>query len=314
MATIDLSTPPAPAVPAAGPLEDLPRRLTVTLPELRLVAERAGGAPLPFEATGAPVVPTLGDRLGTGAAPTEDEAYAAALAALHEPTSSLARRGLLVDTVVDESLLGAVGLLATPSVAVDLEVSVEGARARAWHRQRGRAVASLATADGLVFELAWFPLHRWADELARTAVLPEEVALGVSPVPDHVDLPYALADAAAEAVRGHRSDLLPVLAAEHAGQVRDRAGRPLPDLDVAALLGALAGESRGRLRALVADVSGEVTAVVGVVSWTLLADGWRVLRPRHAAGVDRVVVEQVAPAALAVELAPVLAEVARVQR
>ena len=46
MPTIDLSTPPP---PPATLLDGLPRRVTLTLPELRLVAERAGGAPLPFE-------------------------------------------------------------------------------------------------------------------------------------------------------------------------------------------------------------------------------------------------------------------------
>jgi hypothetical protein len=39
-----------------------------------------------------------------------------------------------------------------------------------------------------------------------------------------------------------------------------------------------------------------------------------VLRPRRAVGADRVVVERVGPRDLAVELAPVLAEVAGVQR
>jgi hypothetical protein len=244
----------------------------------------------------------------------EDAAYAAALAALHEPRASLSRRGLLVDTAVDEGLLGAVGLLAKPSVAVDVDVAAGPARARAWHRQRGGAVASLATADGLVFELAWFPVARWADELARVAVLPEDLVTQESGVPDHVDLPYALVDAAGEAMRTHRSDLVSVLATEHSGAARDGEGRVVPDLELVALLGALAGESRGRLRALVADVSGDVTTVVGVVSWVLVADGWRVLRPRRADGADRVVVERVDPRDLAVELAPVLAEVAGVSR
>ncbi|CAI9401278.1 hypothetical protein [Nocardioides sp. T2.26MG-1] len=312
MATIDLSTPPP---PAAGALDEMPRRLTLTLPELRYVAEQAGGAPLPFETVPAGADPTLAGRLGGDPATgTEAEAYAAALAALHEPRASLARRGLLVDTVVDEGLLGAVGLLAKPAVAVDVEVAAGGARARAWHRQRAGAVASLASVDGLVFELAWFPVHRWVDELSRVAVLPEDHGTRESGVPGHVDLPYALLDAAGEAVRGHRSDLLSVLAAEHTGRARDGAGRAVPDLEVVTLLGALADESCGRLRALVADVSGDVTTVVGVVSWVLVADGWRVLRPRRADGVDRVVVERVAPGDLARELAPVLAEVAGVQR
>ncbi len=76
-----------------------------------------------------------------------------------------------------------------------------------------------------------------------------------------------------------------------------------------ALLSALATEPAGRLRALVADVSAATTTVVGVVSWVLLADGWRALRPRRADGTDRIEVRHVEPGDLAVELAPVLAEV-----
>ena len=47
------------------------------------------------------------------------------------------------------------------------------------------------------------------------------------------------------------------------------------------MLTGLATEARGRLRALVADVSGEETSTVGVVAWTLVADGWRALRAHH---------------------------------
>lgn len=291
MAIIDLGTPPA---APRGLLESLPRRITVTLPELRLLAEHAGGAPLPFDATGEPDV-SLDGRLGRTPARTEDEAYAVAVQGLHEPRSSLARRGLLVDTAADEALCGAVGLLATPALALDLDVSVGTARARAWHRQRDGAVASLATTDGLVFELAWFPIEKWADELARVAVLPEDHAGRGSAVPERVDLPYELLDAAVEAVRAHRSDLLPVLAAD--------------DPDLVPVLAALATEPVGRLRALVADVSTSAPSVVGVVSWVLLADGWRALRPCRADGVDRIEVRAVRPAELATELAPVLAEV-----
>ena len=50
------------------------------------------------------------------------------------------------------------------------------------------------------------------------------------------------------------------------------------------MLTALATETRGRLRALVADVAGERTTVVGVLSWVLLADGWRVPAARTEDG------------------------------
>jgi hypothetical protein len=306
MATIDLGNPlPAPV----GVLGALPRRVSLTLPELRLVADHAGGAPLPFETSGPVSGPEVGRRLGRTPASGEAEAYATALASLHDPRSSLARRGLLADTVTDEGLLGAVGLLATPTVALDLDVTAGGGRVKAWHRQHGAAVASLATADGIVFELAWYPTDQWADELARVTIVPEELSLSDSAVPHHVELPYALADSAGEAVRTGRSDLLPVLVSEHAGQTRYVDGRTVPDVDVVALLSALTTESRGRLRALVADVSAQTTTVVGVVSWVLLADGWRTLRPRRSGGVDRIEVSRVDAGDLSRELAPVLAEV-----
>jgi len=311
VATVDLgSAAPAPA----SLLDALPRRLSLTLPELRVVAEHAGGAPLPFDASVHDPAAATGTAAAADAAGAADAADSAALAAaidsLHDPRSSLARRGLLVDTVLDEGLLGAVGLLATPAVALDLDVAVGESRVRAWHRQQGGAVAALATADGVVFELAWFPVERWAEELARVAVVPEELPLRPSGVPGHLDLPYALADAVAEAVHCGRADLLPVLVADHAASTTSR-GRAVPDTEVAGLLTALATEARGRLRALVADVSGDRTAVVGVVSWVLVADGWRALRPRCESGVDHVTVEAVEPADLAAQLAPVLAEVAR---
>lgn len=293
MAIIDLGTPP----PAPrGLLESLPRRISLTLPELRVLAECAGGAPLPFDVAGEADA-TLGARLGPTPAGAEDTAYAAAVHALHEPHSSLARRGLLVDTAADESLAGAIGLLATPTLAIDLDVAVGGDRVKAWHRQRDGAVASLATTDGLVFELAWFPIEKWADEMARVAVLPEDHQTGVSAVPHDVDLPYELVDAAVEAVRSNRTDLLPVLAADR--------------LELVPLLAALVSEPAGRLRALVADVSSSATTVVGVVSWVLLADGWRALRPRRSDGADLLEVRHVHPRDLAAELSPVLAAVTR---
>jgi hypothetical protein len=48
--------------------------------------------------------------------------------------------------------------------------------------------------------------------------------------------------------------------------------------------------------------------VVGVLSWLLVADGWRALRP-HDDG--RVAVDRVGPDDLAADLAPVLAAVRR---
>lgn len=306
MPTIDLSTPPP---PPATLLDGLPRRVTLTLPELRLVAERAGGAPLPFEVSAPRESHALEDRLGSSRATAEDEAYAAALASLHDPEESLARRGLLGEVGEDSGLLGAVGLLATPQTALDVDVTAGGVHARSWHRRAGDAVAALSTVDGIVFELAWFHADRWAEELGRVTVLPEDLALAGSGVPPFVDLPFDLADAAVEATRSGRGDLLPVLREQADGAPLDADGEPLGEAETSEVLTALATEARGRLRVLAADLTGEATHPVGVVSWTLLADGWHALRPRVVDGHQRVQVAAVTPLDLATELAPVLAEV-----
>lgn len=312
MPTIDLG-PPRP-----GPrdlLDGLPRRVTLTLPELRHVAAAAGGAPLPFDLVEPPEAGSseLAHRLGGAAEADEAAAYADALARLAPPVETLTRRGLLVgegvNEAVDGGLLGAVGLLATPRFALDLDVVAGGVQARCWHRQAADAVASLATVDGLVFELAWFPTWAWADELSRVAVIPEDLPLAESRVPGFVDLPHELADAGVEAVRSHRADLLPVLAAQHRGRVTDETGDVLTDLEVGTVLTALAGEPQGRLRAMAAEVSGAEATTVGVVAWTLVGDGWRALRPHTVDGLPHVEVRRVIPEDLATDLAPVLAAV-----
>lgn len=306
MPTIDLTTPPP---PSAGLLEALPRRVSLTLPELRLVAERAGGAPLPFDTVAPAGEHALEGRLGQSRASAEQAAYAEALAALHDPALSLERRGLLSIAGVNEGLVGAIGLLATPTTALDIDVTVGDHRARAWHRRAGEAVATLSTSDGVVFEVAWLHAENWAGELARAGVLPDDLELAPSAVPDHVDLPFELADAAAEAVASGRTDLLPVLTAQHAGAVVDADGIELAERSLPEVLAALSTETRGRLRVLAANVSG-TTSAVGVVSWALLADGWHALRPRYGEdGHHRVEVRLVQPSDLATELAPVLAEV-----
>lgn len=322
VATVDLSTP---LPPTGGPLDNLPRRVTLTLPELRLVAQAAGGAPLPFETpsetTDEPLVGGgLEGRLGQSGGSREAEAYAAALASLRKPEPTLTRRGLLVGDEMDAALVGAVGLLATPSVAVDLDVAVgaeadeRGTQVKAWHRQSGSAVSTLATADGVVFELAWFPVAHWAEELGRAAMIPEHLRLSSSGAP-RIDLPFELLDAAAEAVRTGRPDLLPVLAAQVTGTL-------MREPDLVRILQALSDEARGRLRAMVARVDADTNrparevreaseAVTGVVSWTLLADGWRSLRTHERDGALWVDVRPVRPNDLAGDLAPALAQVKR---
>ncbi|HEY9564635.1 MAG TPA: hypothetical protein VIR30_12780, partial [Nocardioides sp.] len=123
-----------------------------------------------------------------------------------------------------------------------------------------------------------------------------------------VDLPYELLDAGGEAVRSGRNDLLGTIVAHHAGSVRDENGGAVLDASVHNLITALVGETRGRLRAMVADIESGGT-VVGVVSWVLLADGWHSLHTRQEGGVNRVAIRRVIATDLAADLGPVLAEV-----
>jgi len=344
VSTVDLrAAPPAPAPSsAAGFLADLPRRVTLTLPELQLVVRAAGDAPLPFVPRGARdargvtatrASATWADRLGGVPGASDDELLARTRAGLPDPAASLGRRGLVVDGTVDAALTGAAGLLAAPSVAVDLTVAAGGVQASAWHRLADGAVASLSTLDGLVFELAWFAVAAWPAELARVARAPEDQDPGRSDVPRHLELPLELADAAGEAQASGRPDLLPELVRQAGGVVLD-GGESLDEAGTIAVLRALHAESRGRLRALVADLRDETPRrpgtrgipdtpdtpsadtqvapgglLVGVRSWLLVADGWRSLRVREAAGDPRLEVSAVDPADLAGDLAPLLAEV-----
>lgn len=306
MVTIDLTTPPP---PAASFLDGLPRRLALTLPELRHVARLAGDAPLPFDLVEAAGPDGLEGRLGQSRGSVEDTAYAAALASLHDADDSLRRRGLITDDGIDPGLTGAIGLLATPTLALDLDVAAPGTQVKAWHRQAGNAVATLATSDGLVFELAWFSSDQWPGELARVADIPDDIRLGESSVPEEIDLPFHLVDATGEALRAGRSDLVPVLMSQHGEGIVDGAAEPIDDAVATTAVAAIHTEGRGRLRVLAARVSDQAATDVGLVSWVLLADGWHSLTPHQVDDESRLSVRRTQPADLASELAPVLAQV-----
>lgn len=312
MPTIDLSTPPP---PPPGLLEGLPRRTALNLKELQHLAGRASDAPLPFvlagRATPAGAAGGLEGRLGSSPGAVDSAAWRRAVDALPAPSESLARRGLVSGALTDPGLLGAVGLLALPDLAVDLDVVVDGDRARAWHRHRDGAVATLATSDGVIFELAWFAAAQWADELGRVAGLPEDVVLeAATPATSGpLDVPLELLEAATEALRTGRADLLPVLAQRHPVTA---GGTSLGDDEVVSRVTALVSGAHGRLRGLAADVrsGGGPGSTVGVVSWTLLATGWHELAGHRVDGERRIRVTPVTPADLAAALGPLVTEVA----
>src|SRR5690606_19878515 len=107
MPTIDLSTPP----PAPTSLLDgLPRRLVLTLPELQLVAGRAGNAPLPFDVAAPEQANPLEQRLGRSRTSGEAAAHRAAVDGLPDPVDSLTRRGLIDGNRTDPGIIGALGL------------------------------------------------------------------------------------------------------------------------------------------------------------------------------------------------------------
>ncbi len=317
MTVVDLTTTPVPA--PTGLLDGLPRRVGLTLPELLHAAALAGGASLPFDVA-TPPTPTGdpgGDRLGArlGGRPagrresaTPEPAYDAVLAGLPDPAESLTRRGLLAGEAVEPGLAGALGLLASPRLAVDLDVSVDGAALRSWHRQRGEAVALLSSADGLLFELAWCHTGQWPDELARVATVPDLADSGERsmPRPGGALLPFELADAAVEAVAAGRIDLLPTLLAQ-TGPVTDPEGRPENHEAAMAVLAALTERPRGRLRALATDVTRPDALPVATVSWLLREDRWLGLAAGDRSGWLRVAPTQ--PADLGRALAPALAAV-----
>lgn len=303
MVTIDLTA----AAPAPqDTLDGLPRRLSLTLPELQLLAQRAGGAPLPFDLREQRTTSGLSSRLGPTSATGAAAAFTSALAGLPEAEESLRRRGLITGPV-DAAVAGALGVLATPDLAIDVDVSINGDRAHAWHRRAGDAVSALATADGLVHELAWFGVDQWADELGRVLALPVDFTSAESGVPADVTLPFELLDAGSEAARAGRTDLVSAMAARHLAHTADSTGQPLDLAHATAVVTSLVRETQGRARLMLARTTGSVNRV-GVVSLVLLADHWRVLAARRDGDHHLVDVRTLQPGCLASVLAPVLAE------
>ncbi|ROR90970.1 hypothetical protein [Nocardioides aurantiacus] len=324
-------------------------RVALTLTELKFLADQVG-LRLPFGAEARPVsamearLSRLGGR-GTGGANGDDAADV--MAALPDARTSLSTRGLITDTsnepdggdgtdtsvVLAPALVQILALLALPEIAVDMDVTYDqdGApvRLRVYHHAAGDQVATLASANGIVWETALIESADWSRELARVATPPggdpaasDDVAAGVS-------LPFPLLTVGCELIETGRRDLLPSLLDTHDGQVR-RDGRDLTVEETTQVLDAVAA-SHGRLRALItrpAQPEPETTETkggsdagpqpratepnsprAGVVSWVLLANGWRALRPRGNNKDPRVLITAETPESLTTDISRVVAEV-----
>lgn len=273
--------------PRARPLlasPELARSLPLSLAELVAAARLAGDVPLPFgyDDTGG----RLASRLAAG-----DPGLARLHASLVEARpggvaeTSLADRGLLADDRLVAEPAAALHSLAggRSRVVVDLSVRRPGGvrTLHCWLGVEGRLVARLATADGLLHELAWHDLGRWAQELARIATVDGVVVPALEQeVPAYVSLPSALLVAAAGAVADGRPDLLEALVTGSPGVVR--AGgpgrvRPVDGPGTRALLGAVASPS-SRLRAL-APSGGRGRGGARVLVWLRLGPAWHALEP-----------------------------------
>ena len=203
---------------------------------------------------------------------------------------------------LDETMVGALGLLEDPEVRVDVDVAVDRSghewRAHSWQGLRAGRVATISTVDGSTYELSWLVDAMWRPELARAAtVRPSSSPVpGQQVMPDLVELPYDVLLATGEAWHRRRADLVAELGRRLGDDLRVN-GQPAPG-DRVALLGALHAETMGRLQALVS-----CEGRVGLIAWLRYSDGWRQLTPVTRDGENFVRMEKVDEFHLGVEVA-----------
>ena len=275
----------------------VPWRVRLRLDELVLAARLAGDVPLPVD-VGQHGGHRLSDRLAGTPLSEARGLLATALARVDAlgPTgarASLTDRELLDGDTVAPALAAALAVLATGSLGVLLDVAaVRGSgtsRLRSWFGVEPGLVAQLSTGDGLAYELAWFDPRLWVSQVARAATVTPLTAGTPRPLPDYVSLPSELLVGSEKAFREQRSDLVPVMAATHAGRVRLGEPGEVREADgeeVASLLATLGTACRGRLRLVTLRRDREEPPAV--TSWLLFDDGWHELRPgREATSVLR---------------------------
>lgn len=341
MPLVDLTVGPQSQPESQPASQPVPRRVRLDLAELLLLA-RLCGTRLPF-----PVRPGvrsgLSGRLGDTVALHGPDLMAREVARAEEtgpgsPVERLAEQGLLqgqdpLTAEVEPEVVTAMRLLGAPEQTVWIDLSRTRpfeVQLHAWHHARAEGVATLATVDALRFELGWVAPDGWRSELARAATVAQPDAPGPALAdqrfPDEVVIGHDLLVAGLEAVQAGRLDVLAELCRLEGDLVRVD-GQPVAHAEVATLLGRLDSQTRGRLRATVGllldagdhsdpDPTSDPTpgprqappSTRGLVSWVLLADGWRALVPLTDSAEHLVVVRRVEPADLASAVADLLAE------
>lgn len=239
------------AGPPAARLLDRPeraRRVSLTLAELLVAARGAGDVPLPLRLS--TPTPRLAARLAS--APHDNDwigrAHADAAPA-GGAEQALAARGLISDGRLTPELGLALRHLAGARGSVVIDVRRDDEAVRTWLAVEGRLVARLSSGDARHYELGWFDLGRWGDEVARIA--------RVEDAPEATDLPAAVT----MSMRDLRSS-----------------GKDGDDL-----LGGVLGGVHGRLRVCAADRASGRSPMVA--SWLLSHGRWFELRPGRRATV-----------------------------
>ncbi|MEO5652618.1 MAG: hypothetical protein ABIN79_00100 [Marmoricola sp.] len=333
MATVDLGvlpgTEPDPLHEAQRDLDPVPRRVRLSLAELLLLA-RLCETRLPF-----PVEPGassgLTERLGDTPDGRGRELMARELARVDDtgpgsPVDRLREQGLLhgddpTTAQVEPEVVTALRLLGAPeqTVWIDLgRVHPFKVQLHAWHHARAEGLATLATLDALSFELTWVAPAGWRAELARAATVSLAEPATAQGFPDEVVIGHDLLVAGLEAVRAGRWEVLAELCRLECATMRVE-GRPVDAAEAAILLQRLDSETVGRLRAsvgLLLDAGGRRDSAElqappgrrGLVSWVLLADGWRALIPLTDSAEHLVVVRRVEPDDLGSAVADLFAE------
>ena len=291
----------------------MPRRLALTLPELRLVAELAGGAPLPSTCVRAPPVPdarSLAGRLG------ESRGSRRGLRVHRRPRHAARPGGHPAPARPGDRRRAPTPAWSAPSacsprpgLALDIDVAAGGTQVKAWHRQAGDAVASLSTCDGIVFELAWFPVDQWTTELARVGGPRGPAGRRASHVPAHSTSPSPSPTRSARRCAPAAPTWSRCWWARPTATVLAPTARAAGRAESTPCSRASHTEGRGRLRVLAAEVSGDETTVG---RRRLVGAARRRLALPHAPQTTTApacAVARVDPADLATELAPVLAQV-----